>query len=118
MDDLDRYILARDQREPGFAREFRRESAAFQIGVRLQVAREAAGMTQQQVAERLGTHKSAISRLENNAGDMRLSTLQRYAEAVGLQLVLELRAPEGEKKPARARKPGKPRKLVSSDTPA
>jgi HTH-type transcriptional regulator / antitoxin HipB len=118
MDDLDRYIQERDERQPGFAKDFWRESAAFQVGVRLQAAREAAGMTQQQVAERLGTHKSAISRLENNAGDMRLSTLQRYAEAVGLQLVLELRAPEGEKKPARARKPRKPRELASTDAPS
>jgi HTH-type transcriptional regulator/antitoxin HipB len=114
MDDLDRYILARDEREPGFAANFYRESAAFQIGVRLQVAREAARMTQQQVAERLGTHKSAISRLENNAGDVRLSTIQRYAEAVGLQLVLELREPGRKEKPAKARKP---RKLAAADAP-
>jgi HTH-type transcriptional regulator / antitoxin HipB len=115
MDDLDRYVLERDAWDPGFADGLRRDSAAFRIGVRLQVAREAAGMTQQQVAQRLGTHKSAISRLENNAGDVRLSTIQRYAEAVGLHLVLELRAPGAKKKPAKARKP---RKLATADAPS
>lgn len=118
MDDLDRLITDLKARNPEIAESFDRGYAAFRIGARLQVAREAAGMTQQQVAERLGTHKSAISRLENNAGDMRLSTLQRYAEAVGLQLVLELRAPEGEKKPSRARKPRKARKLAAADAPS
>lgn len=43
----------------------------------------------------MGTHKSAISRMENHAEDIRLSTLQRYAEAVGCILKLEL-VPESE----------------------
>lgn len=115
MDDLDRYVQARDAREPGFANDFVRESSAFRVGVMLQAAREAAGMTQQQVAERLGTQKSAISRIENHAADMRLSTLQRYAEAVGCRLVLELAPPAEEAKPARARKPRNP---ALADTPA
>lgn len=118
MDDLDRYILMRDAREPGFAREFKRESAAFIVGVRLQVAREQAGLTQQQVAERMGTKKSAISRLENNAGDVRLSTLQRYAEAVGCRLVIDVAPMEEEAKPGPVRKPRKSRKLVAADTQA
>jgi HTH-type transcriptional regulator / antitoxin HipB len=115
MDDLDRYILVRDAREPGFAKNFRRRSAAFRVGVQLQVAREAAGMTQQQVAERMGTKKSAISRLENNAGDVRLSTLQRYAEAVGRRIVIEVAEREDETKPA---KPRKSRKLVGAESPS
>ncbi|MEE8526371.1 MAG: hypothetical protein V3T72_20740 [Thermoanaerobaculia bacterium] len=45
------------------------------------------------MARRLATQKSAISRIENHAGDIRLSTLERYARAVGRDLFLELRAP-------------------------
>lgn len=116
MDDLDRYVLMRDAREPGYAQRFKRESAAFIVGVRLQVAREQAGMTQQQVAERMGTKKSAISRLENNAGDVRLSTLQRYAEAVGCRIVVEVAALEEAAGAAPLRKPRKSRKLIAADT--
>lgn len=115
MDDLDRYVLKRDAREPGYAKRFERESHAFRVGVQLQVAREQAGMTQQQVAERMGTRKSAISRLENNAGDVRLSTLQRYAEAVGRRLVIEVAELE-QARSTPVRKPRKSRKLVAADT--
>lgn len=117
MDDLDRYIARRDARDPGYAARFERESAAFRAGLRLQLAREDAGMTQQQVAERMGTRKSAISRMENHAGDMRLSTLQRYAEAVGCRLVLELR-PEADAMPRQARVVAAGRELVAADTDA
>lgn len=116
MDDLDRYVMARERREPGYAARFSRESAAFRVGVQLQVAREQAGMTQQQVAERMGTKKSAISRLENNAGDVRLSTLQRYAEAVGCRLVVQVAEPEEKAKAAPVRKPRKPQEMVAADT--
>jgi len=45
------------------------------------------------VAERLSTKKSAISRIENSAGSMRLSTLERYARAIGWHLSLDLQPP-------------------------
>lgn len=94
-DDLDRYVAERASREPEFVEGFERGLRAFKLGVMLKVARQDAGLTQVEVARRLGTHKSAISRMENHAEDMRLSTLQRYAEAVGCILSLELR-PEAE----------------------
>ncbi|HEX8394072.1 MAG TPA: helix-turn-helix transcriptional regulator [Longimicrobium sp.] len=95
MDDLDRYIALRASRDPEFLNGFERERRAFKFGLMLKQARLNAGLTQHQVAERLGTNKSAISRMENRAEDIRLSTLQRYAEAVGCILALELR-PESE----------------------
>ncbi|HYR12265.1 MAG TPA: helix-turn-helix transcriptional regulator [Longimicrobium sp.] len=95
MDDLDRYIAERATREPEFADGFERGRQAFMLGAMLLAARQQAGLTQAEVARRLGTHKSAISRMENHAEDIRLSTLQRYAEAVGCFLSLELR-PESE----------------------
>ena len=62
----------------------------FRMGVILPQAREAAGLTQEQVARQLGTHKSAISRIENHAEDVRLSTLRAYAQAVGVELHIQL----------------------------
>lgn len=104
--------------DPKFAEGYERGYDAFRIGVLLQVAREQAGLTQQEVAERMGTHKSAVSRIENFAGDLRLSTVQKYAEAVGRRLVLELEDPQEATKPARARKPRKSRTLAGSDAPS
>jgi HTH-type transcriptional regulator / antitoxin HipB len=56
----------------------------------LRQARESAGVTQEEVAGKLNTKKSAISRIENHAEDIRLSTLRKYAEAIGKELKLEV----------------------------
>lgn len=50
---------------------------AFKLGAMLQEMRKSKGMTQQQLAEKCGTTKTYISRIENNASDIRLSTLMR-----------------------------------------
>ena len=50
---------------------------AFRLGVMLQELRKNQGMTQEQLAEKCGTTKTYISRIENNASDIRLSTLMR-----------------------------------------
>lgn len=116
MSDVERLIAELKAEDPEFADGFERGYEAFRLGAMLQLAREDAGMTQQQVAERMGTKKSAISRLENNAGDVRLSTLQRYAEAVGRRIVVEVAEPEEQAKPAPVRKPRTSRKLIAADT--
>jgi HTH-type transcriptional regulator / antitoxin HipB len=104
MDDLDRLVARLKAEDPEFAERYERGYQAFRLGAMLQLAREDAGMTQEQVAQRMGTKKSAISRIENHAGDLRLSTLQRYAEAVGRELVIELGLP-GDARAAVRRKP-------------
>ena len=48
--------------------------------------RRAAGLSQAAVAERMRTSQSAVARLEANRGDLRLSTLERYARALGLTM--------------------------------
>jgi transcriptional regulator with XRE-family HTH domain len=48
--------------------------------------REASGLTQTQVAARMGTSQSAVARLEAGTSDVRASTLERYAAAVGGQI--------------------------------
>jgi HTH-type transcriptional regulator / antitoxin HipB len=90
MDDLDTYIEKRKKRSPAFAAEFETGYEQFKIGVVLRAAREEAGLTQDELAERLRTKKSAISRIENHAEDIRLSTLEKFAGAIGKRLSLKI----------------------------
>ena len=53
---------------------------AFKIGVMIEEARKKRNMTQEELAQRSGTSKSYISRIENNASDIRLSTLMRIIQ--------------------------------------
>ena len=66
---------ARDKFEEGFQE--------FKFGVMIQQARLEQGLTQQQLAEKVGTNKGYISKVENNIKDVRISTLQKIIE-VGL----------------------------------
>jgi len=90
MDDLEKYIEKRKQRSPAFAKGFETGYEQFKIGLVLRTAREKAGLTQDEVAARLSTKKSAISRIENHAEDIRLSTLEKFAEAIGKRLTLKI----------------------------
>lgn len=90
MDDLEQYIEKRKKKSPEFAKIFELGYENFRIGILLQQARKEAGLTQEQVAEQLHTKKTAISRIENHAEDIRLSTLEKYIEAIGKKLHLEI----------------------------
>lgn len=64
---------------------------AFKLGVMIQELRKENGLTQEQLAEKCGTTKTYISRIENNASDIRLSTLMRIVrEGFGKQLRLSI----------------------------
>jgi HTH-type transcriptional regulator/antitoxin HipB len=90
MDDLEKYIEKRKKKSPEFEREFEKGYNDFIIGVLLKQARIDAGLTQEDIAKRLRTKKSAISRIENHADDIKLSTLNRFAEAVGKHIRLQV----------------------------
>jgi DNA-directed RNA polymerase specialized sigma24 family protein len=55
--------------------------------------RQAAGLSQTEVAARMGTSQSAVARLESRTADVRASTLERYAAAVGGQITWKLDRP-------------------------
>jgi ribosome-binding protein aMBF1 (putative translation factor) len=55
--------------------------------------RQAAGLSQTEVAARMGTSQSAVARLESGTADVRASTLERYAAAVGGQIAWKLGPP-------------------------
>ena len=82
-DELHSFIEKQKASSPDFAEGFDEGYRNFRIGVMLKQARLNAGMSQVEVAQKLKTHKSAISRIENHAEDVKLSTLSSYAEALG-----------------------------------
>ena len=90
MSDLEQYINKRIKSDAAFAEGFETGYNDFKIGVLLRQAREAAGLTQEEVALQIGTKKSAISRIENHAENITLATLNAYAEAVGYMLKIQL----------------------------
>ncbi len=90
MDDLEKYIEERKNRSVEFADGFEIGYEQFKIGMLLRAAREEAGLTQDELAERLHTKKSAISRIENHAEDIRLSTLEKFADAIGKRLTVKI----------------------------
>ena len=90
MDDLDRYLVRRKKIDPEFAHAYAEGYEKFKIGVLLKQAREEAGLTQTELARRIRTKKSAISRIENHAEDIKVSTLERAAIALGKKLRISL----------------------------
>jgi DNA-binding XRE family transcriptional regulator len=61
--------------------QYENEFETFKLGIMLQELRKEKGLTQEQLAEKCGTTKTYISRIENNASDIRLSTLMRIIQA-------------------------------------
>jgi len=90
VSDLTTYIEKRKLKDLVFSEGFDSGYADFKIGVLLRQARESAGLTQEQVATQLGTKKSVISRIENHADNVTLTTLKQYARAVGRNVKITL----------------------------
>jgi len=90
MSDLKKYISERKKKDKKFAEGFKEGYEQFKVGVVLRQAREAAGLTQEELARRLKTKKTAISRIENHAEDIKLSTLERVAAALGKRLQIRI----------------------------
>ena len=89
-DDLEIFIDEKKASSLEFAENFEEGYLNFKIGVILRQAREEMGITQSEIAEKLNTTKSVISRMENHADDIRLSTLRKYARALGKKVTLEI----------------------------
>lgn len=68
--------------------EFDSKVDAFILGERLKAERLKAGFTQKQLAERIGTRKSYISRVENGRADIQVSTLFKIFNGLGRRLSL------------------------------
>lgn len=82
------YLNKRLKDDPGLAEGFWDGYEDFKIGVMLKEARESSGLTQEEVARKIATTKSVVSRIENHAKDIRLSTLEKFAKALGKRLIV------------------------------
>ena len=70
--------------------EFDKETEAFCLAQTLKEERLRAGLTQEQLAEKIGTKKTYISRLENGKSDIKLNTLFRIFEGLGRRVLLTI----------------------------
>ena len=70
--------------------DFDKETEAFCLAQTLKEERLRAGLTQEQLAEKIGTKKTYISRLENGKADIQLNTLFRIFEGLGRRVVLTI----------------------------
>lgn len=86
--------LARAMRRPGFKAAWDALEEEYSALSALLAARAQAGLTQEDVAERMGTTKSAVSRLESSLrsdkGSPSFATLRKYAHACGKRLMLRM----------------------------
>ena len=87
-------MVAEWKRDPAFKSEYDALEDEFTLFDELLKARKQAGLTQAEIAERMGTKAPAVARLESGGGSDRhspsLGTLRRYAEAVGCYLGVRL----------------------------
>jgi DNA-binding XRE family transcriptional regulator len=70
--------------------EFDRETESFCLAQTLKEERKRAGLTQEELADKIGTKKTYISRLENGKADIQLSTLFRIFEGLGKRVSLTI----------------------------
>lgn len=70
--------------------KFEDEAQAFILAECLKDERKKAGLTQEQLAERIGTKKSYISKLENGHADVQLSTLFRIFNGLGKRVAVSI----------------------------
>jgi predicted transcriptional regulator len=86
--------LKAERFSPEDVEKIRKEALRDLLEEDLRALREAAGVTQEELAEKVGADQSQISRLERQGGgDARVSLLKRYVEALGgeIQIVATLR---------------------------
>jgi len=77
-------------KHPDTRAEYEAMADEFSLARELIAARTSAGLTQADVAERMGTGQSTVARLESGTGTPSLRSVQRYAQAVGRRAVVRL----------------------------
>lgn len=78
--------------DPEYSHEYARQEQEFSFARVLIQARIRSGLTQREVAERMGTTQSVIARMESGTPLPSLRSIQRYAQATGNKLKLSLEA--------------------------
>lgn len=80
------YLDKKLKSDPKLSKHFWNGYDKFKIGIILREARIEAGLTQNDLAKKIKTTKSVISRIENHAEDIRLSTLDKFAKALDKEI--------------------------------
>jgi transcriptional regulator with XRE-family HTH domain len=89
---FDRYL--QDQlRDPDFAFRFKKAGEAWDLAIQLAALRKESGLSQKELAKRVGTSQQQISRLESpNYEGHSLSMIRRVAEALGATVRVEIQS--------------------------
>ncbi len=90
MSDLKEYINKRKKTDPEFSENYDEGYSEFKIGLMLKQIRIKNGFTQEDLAQKIHTTKSAISRMENHAEDIKISTLEKIAKALDKKVKIEI----------------------------
>jgi DNA-binding XRE family transcriptional regulator len=90
-DDALKHLEELKAKNPKIWRDYDIGLQAFKIAVLLKQLREESGLNQEQLANRLHITKQAVSKFENHCEDIRLSTLQKVANATGHSIALNVR---------------------------
>lgn len=80
-------------RHPEGRPDYQQADRRIRFGEQVRAARERAGLTQAELARRIGSTQPAIARLELGGSDPKLDTFERIGRALGLDLVVEFRHP-------------------------
>lgn len=87
-------MVSRMMENPEVKAEYDALEPEFELFDEMLKARDAAGLTQEEVAKRMGTSRPAVARIEAGGGSKRhspsVATLRKYAEAVGCKLQVKL----------------------------
>jgi DNA-binding XRE family transcriptional regulator len=85
----DRYVK-QQLKSPDVRKAYEEETKALSIGLQLANQRKRIGLTQAEVAKKIGTSTPQLSRTERRPENVNMRTLMRYAEAVGMELDIKL----------------------------
>ena len=89
--------LEEQLKDPGFAEKFRKAGEAWDVAIQLVSLRKASGLSQKELAKRVGTSQQQISRLESPSYEGHsLSMLRRVAEVLGAKVRVEIRHKKGQ----------------------
>jgi DNA-binding XRE family transcriptional regulator len=79
-------LFAEWRKDPEYLREFEAQAEEFALATALIMARSEAGLTQEELAKRMGTTQSAVARLEGGKSRPSTTTLAKFAKATGTRL--------------------------------
>ncbi len=82
--------LREELKDPEFKRHYDDERQALKLAIKIAALREQKGLSQQELAKRMGTSQQAISRIESGEYEgFTLKTLEKIAEATGMKVKID-----------------------------